>query len=52
MAWLMIGLGPALLAVDLHAGMPAMWTWTEGLPVAVIGFAMLYLRRSVPVNEP
>ncbi len=52
MAWLMIGLGPALWAVDLHAGMPAMWTWTEGLPVALIGLVMLYLRRSVPVNEP
>jgi len=50
MAWLMIGLGPALLAVDLHAGMPAMWTWSEGPPVVVIGFVMLYLRRSVPVN--
>ena len=50
--WLMIGLGPALLAVDLHSGMPAMWTWTEGPPVLVTGFLMLYLRRSVPPNEP
>ncbi len=51
-AWLMVGLGPALLAVDLHAGMPALWTWTEGPPLLVVGFAMLHLRRSVPLNEP
>ncbi len=48
MAGLMIGLGSALLAIDLHAGMPAMWTWTEGPSVVVVAFVMLYLRRSVP----
>ena len=50
LAWLMVGLGPALLTVDLHSGMPAMWTWTEGPPVLVIAFVILYLRRSIPTE--
>ena len=50
-AALSVGLGLALLAVDLHAGMPASWTWSEGPPVFLTGFVMLYLRRSVPPNE-
>jgi len=50
MAWLTMGLGLALLAVDLHAGMPASWTWSEGPPVVVIAVVMLYLLRSVPEN--
>ncbi len=29
-----------------------MWTWTEGPSVVVVAFVMLYLRRSVPLNEP
>ncbi|NIL99754.1 MAG: hypothetical protein GTN89_02085 [Acidobacteria bacterium] len=47
-AYLLIGLGPCLLAVDLHSGMPAMWTWSEGPPLTATGFVVLYLLRSVP----
>lgn len=38
-------LGIALLAVDLHAGLPAWWTWNEGPPVAAIGVVILLLER-------
>ena len=50
LAWLMVALGPAMLLIDLHSGMPSLWTWSEGPPVMVTGIVMLYLRRSVPVN--
>jgi hypothetical protein len=38
-------LGIALLLVDLHAGLPAWWTWNEGPPVAAIGVLILALER-------
>lgn len=48
LAWLMIGLGPALLGIDLYAGLPALWTWSEGPPVFLTAVLALYLLRSVP----
>lgn len=45
-----IALGAALLAIDLNAGMPPAWTLTEGPPTAAMGFLMLYLLRSVPAE--
>jgi hypothetical protein len=38
-----IVLGLLMLGIDLHAGMPAWWIWSEGPPVVVIGIALLYL---------
>lgn len=35
--------GLILLGIDLHAGMPAYWTLTEGPPVAVIGCLIVWL---------
>jgi len=52
LAGLTAALGLALLAVDLNAGMPASWTWSEGPPAFLIALVMLYLRRSVPRSEP
>ncbi len=41
-------LGPAMLAIDLHAGMPQLWTLGEGPPIFLLGLLMLWLQRSVP----
>ena len=42
-------LGFMLLAIDLHAGLPAYWTAFEGPPVVVIGLLIAYLNwRLVP----
>lgn len=38
-----IVLGALMLGIDLHAGMPAWWSWGEGPPVVVVGIALLYL---------
>ena len=40
--------GAVMLGVDLHAGMPLLWTLGEGPPVVAVGVAMLWLLRSVP----
>ncbi len=45
--------GVALLAIDLHAGMPALWTASEGPPLAMIGIVTIYLRsRMVKRADP
>jgi len=40
-------LGIMFVFIDLHAGMPALWTLMEGPPVAVFGLVILYLSRSL-----
>ena len=40
--------GTLMTGIDLHAGMPAHWTLTEGPPVAAFGVLILYLSRSLP----
>jgi hypothetical protein len=43
--------GLMLLAIDLHAGLPAYWTAFEGPPVVVIGLLVAYFnRRLVPAQ--
>lgn len=37
--------GGVMLAIDLHAGMPAWWTFGEGPPLAATGIVMLLLAR-------
>lgn len=51
LGWTNLTFGAMLLAIDLHAGLPAWWTWSEGLPVAAIGAAILYLTRRLPTTE-
>ena len=41
--------GLMLIAIDLHAGLPALWTALEGPPVVGVGIAIGVLNRSVPV---
>ena len=45
--------GLILLGIDLHAGMPAYWTFTEGPPVALIGCLIVFLALQIrEQNEP
>ena len=39
--------GLMLLAIDLHAGLPALWTMFEGPPLVGVGLATLYLRSQM-----
>ena len=47
-AWANVVLGPALLAIDLHAGMPRWWTLAEGPPLTATGLVLLWLSARVP----
>ncbi len=40
--------GALMLGVDLHAGMPWYWTFSEGPSVLAFGVLLLVLQRSVP----
>ena len=42
-----VAFGAILIAIDLYAPMPMMWTLGEGPPIAVFGLVVLYLRRSI-----
>lgn len=42
-----IAFGLMMVAIDLHAGMPAMWTMSEGPPIATFGAVLLYLKPRV-----
>ena len=44
--------GIMLIAIDLHAGLPAQWTAFEGPPVVVIGMLVAYFNwRLVPAAD-
>ncbi|HEY2894629.1 MAG TPA: hypothetical protein VGJ16_10465 [Pirellulales bacterium] len=40
-----IGFGLALVGIDMAAGMPVSWTWSEGPPTSLAGIAILLLAR-------
>ena len=39
--------GLLLIGIDYEAGMPTMWTLTEGPPIVAFGLVVLYLSRSL-----
>ena len=43
--------GLTMIAIDLHAGMPAMWTMIEGPSLAGTGVLILYLSRGLSVSR-
>ena len=43
--WLTALLGLALTAVDLVAGLPAIWVWGEGPPTVLVAAAIVWLAR-------
>jgi hypothetical protein len=48
LGWLHVTLGVAAFAIDLHAGLPAFWTWSEGPQTLVVGVLILALLRRIP----
>ena len=52
LAGMMIGQGLMILSVDLAEGMPGWWTLLEGPCSAGLGFGILGLQRSIPVDHP
>ncbi len=49
---LTIALGLALTAIDFAVGMPAHWSWTEGPPTVLIGWAFIFLARRAGESRP
>ena len=45
--WLTCLLGVALTVIDFALGMPASWSWGEGPPTVLCGWAMVWLARRV-----
>jgi hypothetical protein len=45
-ATLNVVFGLMLIAVDLHAGMPPLWTLLEGPPIIAFGAILFYLNRA------
>lgn len=41
--WMNMVLGAGLFAIDLDAGLPAWWTWSEGPSVLALGVVILVL---------
>ena len=42
--------GIIMVAIDLHAGMPLVWTFVEGPPISALGAVLLILNRQVEVQ--
>lgn len=45
MGWLTVLLGAFLTVLDFAVGMPPAWSWGEGPPTIVVGFAFVWLAR-------
>jgi hypothetical protein len=43
--------GLMMVAIDLHAGMPIVWTALEGPPLVGVGVLLLYLRRRAGIQS-
>ena len=43
--------GVTLLAIDLHAGMPALWTALEGPSLVLTGIVTIYLRSRMATHH-
>jgi hypothetical protein len=44
--------GVMLIAIDLHAGLPAYWTLLEGPPIIAFGAVIAVLTRLTPAARP
>lgn len=47
LGWMNVGFGAMLLAIDLTAPLPLMWTLSEGPPLMAVGIALLVLVRRI-----
>lgn len=49
-AFMNVAFGAIMLGIDLHAGMPLLWTLGEGPPIAAMGVAIGLLNSSIPAG--
>ena len=47
-AFVNVGFGAIMVGIDLHSGMPLVWTLAEGPPLAAMGVATALLNSSIP----
>ena len=52
LATMNIVFGVALVIIDMNAGLPMLWTISEGPPLLAFGLLEIYLLRSVPAESP
>ncbi len=45
-AFVNVAFGAIVLGIDVHAGMPTLWTWFEGPPIALFGIIVARLNRA------
>ena len=45
LGWLTILAGVVMTVIDFAAGMPWFWSWSEGPPTALVGYAYIWLAR-------
>jgi hypothetical protein len=45
-AFMNVAFGLMLIAIDLHAGLPLLWTISEGPPIAAFGIVIAILNKS------
>ena len=51
--WLHVGIGVALIGIDLTSGMPRWWTAFEGAPIALTGLLVVWLsKKAFKVEQP
>jgi hypothetical protein len=43
--WLTVLAGAIMTVIDFAAGMPPLWSWSEGPPTALVGWAYIWLAR-------
>ena len=47
-----VAFGFIVMAIDVHAGMPAWWTLGEGPPIIAFGIVMAILNAGMPTTAP
>ena len=47
-----VGFGLIVIAIDVHAGMPAYWTFGEGPPIVAFGIVIAFLNAGMPRSSP
>ena len=52
LAWVAVAFGPVMIVVDHTAGMPLLWTASEGPSIIAIGVVFLWFARRVQTQQP
>jgi hypothetical protein len=50
-AFMNVAFGLMLIAIDLHAGLPLLWTISEGPPIVAFGIVIAILNKSIQASD-